>query len=168
MNEVDLVVQRYDEWINNKDFPFDKLVISPGPGHAKEYQELINFLRNNKHSKPVFGICLGMQMIGSAFDAELINLGDVWHGVVKTTQIKNHHFLFHELQDEIQTGHYHSWVINPATIPNDIEIIANEKETGAIMAIAHKKLPIFGVQFHPESVMTPAGFQIIRNFINIQ
>ena len=165
---VDLCVKRYDHWVNHMQGDFDRIVISPGPGHASEYPGLMHTLLNYGKNIPVLGICLGMQCLGLAYGAELVNLGTVWHGRVKETCVTKKHFLWNGLPDCFPSGHYHSWVITKENFPQDLEILATESITGAIMAVGHRKHPVFGVQFHPESVMTRDGFQIIANFIRYQ
>jgi anthranilate synthase/aminodeoxychorismate synthase-like glutamine amidotransferase len=165
MDGVDLSVIRYDEWIANMHPNFDKLLISPGPGLASDYPGLLDTVLKYGNEKPILGICLGMQCAGLAFGADLVNLGDVWHGRMKTCKIEKQHFLLKNLPQTFTSGHYHSWVLSPKNFPDSLQILATETETGAIMAIAHQTLPVYGVQFHPESVMTPHGFQILTNFI---
>lgn len=168
MDEVTLKVIRYDHWLSHEPEHFDRIVISPGPGHASDYPGLMQTILHQGKQIPLLGICLGMQCVGLAFGAELANLGSVWHGQTKTTLINKAHFLWKDVPDFFQTGHYHSWVISGHHFPDDLEILATESETGAIMAVAHRKFPIVGVQFHPESVMTNEGFKIIANFIRNQ
>lgn len=158
------VVIRNSESIDKvKDF--DALILSPGPGLPKQAGNLMEFIKHYAASKKILGICLGHQAIGQSFGAKLTNLPDVLHGVSRTVYQENNHKIFYQLPESFTTGHYHSWIISRENFPEDFEIIARD-ESGNIMGIAHRKLDVCGIQFHPESVLTPAGFKMLNNWIH--
>jgi anthranilate synthase component II len=144
---------------------FDKIILSPGPGIPSDAGILCELIRHYKNSKHIFGVCLGMQAIGEVFGGKLINIEHPLHGV--STPI--HHTgsaLFNGIPSSFQAGRYHSWVVDPDSIPVSIKITATDN-TGLVMAIEHESLPVCGVQFHPESILTEYGKEILMNFINI-
>ena len=143
---------------------FDKIVLSPGPGLPLEAGQLIPFIEKCYSKKPILGICLGHQALGQFFGAGLKNLPKVLHGVQLSTQIKNHNSLFDFLPPTILTGHYHSWVLDEIDFPECLNITAYNDD-GGIMAFEHKEYAIIGVQFHPESVLTPNGDAIINRWL---
>lgn len=142
---------------------FDTIVFSPGPGLPQETRSLNPILLKYARSKKILGICLGMQGIGQHFGATLYNLEKVMHGKAIEINLLNKNWLFEGLPDNINVGLYHSWAIS---IPeaSDLEVTAVTK-SGIIMAVEHKAFKIAAVQFHPESVMTEGGKEIIKNFI---
>ena len=144
---------------------YDKIILSPGPGIPSESGLLLDVIRSYADIKPILGICLGEQAIGEAFGGKLINLKDVFHGVQTPVQILNDEVLFKSLPEKLLVGRYHSWVVSKEELPECLEITALSEE-GYIMGFRHKTFDIHGIQFHPESVLTPEGFQIIQNFIN--
>ena len=144
---------------------FDKIILSPGPGIPSEAGLLLDVIRTYAGKKPILGICLGEQAIGEAFGANLINLKDVFHGVQTPVQIFDDETLFRSLPKTLQVGRYHSWVVSEEGLPDCLEVTARIEE-GYIMGLRHKTFDIHGIQFHPESVLTPDGLQIIQNFIN--
>jgi anthranilate synthase component 2 len=150
---------------------YDKIILSPGPGIPKEAGILIPLIKRYAATKSIFGVCLGHQAIGEAFGAELINLSRVYHGVsnkiklvesVATSSFRND--WFKNLNHEIEVGRYHSWVLNEKSVPADIEVTAKD-ESGMIMALRHREYDVQGVQFHPESVLTPLGRKMIENWL---
>ena len=150
---------------------YDKIILSPGPGLPSESGLLIPLIKQYASSKSILGVCLGQQAIAESFGGSLVNLKTVYHGVAtkikvneKRTRTKND--LFQELPDEIEAGRYHSWIVNKNDFPQELEITA-EDENGYIMALRHKKFDVQGVQFHPESVLTPDGEKIMSNWLNI-
>lgn len=145
---------------------FDRIVISPGPGLPEESGEIIRLIQEQSGKKPILGICMGHQAIGIAFGAELKNLNEVLHGVSDTSIQKGNSRLFENLDQQFEIGRYHSWVIDKSTLSNDFKITLKD-EKDEIMAMEHKKYDLIGLQFHPESVLTPDGFQIIQNWLNI-
>lgn len=144
---------------------YDKIILSPGPGIPKEAGLLLDVIKEYAGKKPILGVCLGHQAIGEAFGAKLTNLSDVFHGVATPIDINSDDYIFNGLDKRIETGRYHSWVISNDNLPECLETIATSDE-GQIMAIRHKTMDIRGIQFHPESVLTPEGKTIIKNWLN--
>jgi anthranilate synthase component 2 len=156
---------------------FDKIILSPGPGIPEEAGLLLPLIREYAASKSILGVCLGHQAIGEAMGGKLINLDQVYHGlatpiqVVHRTKIAAQHpaasgvDLFAGLPDQITVGRYHSWVVDRKTLPDTLRITA-EDEQGLIMAMEHKTYDVKGVQFHPESILTPDGLAMMRNWLN--
>lgn len=144
---------------------YDAILISPGPGLPKDAGELMSILNSYKTSKPILGICLGMQAIGEVFGGKLENLESVFHGVASEIEIKQPtHYLFEGLTPNINAGRYHSWVVSKNKLPDELKVEATDK-SGIIMALSHTKYNICGLQFHPESILTPDGKQIIFNWL---
>lgn len=144
---------------------YDKIVLSPGPGIPSEAGLLMQVIGAYAGRKPMLGVCLGHQAIGEVFGAKLTNLSDVFHGVQTDANVVASDYIFEGLPSTIKVGRYHSWVVDAASVPNCIEVTAVSPE-GQVMALKHKTLDIHGIQFHPESVLTPDGKQIIANFLN--
>lgn len=144
---------------------YDGIILSPGPGLPDEAGNMKSIIQNATPSLPILGICLGHQAIAEVYGAQLKNLSAPLHGVELTTKVTNHHHpLFNGIPESIQTGHYHSWGVSHDDFP-DCLIIDAMDEKGEIMAISHKHMPRHGIQFHPESVMTPFGMKMIENWI---
>ena len=144
---------------------YDKIILSPGPGIPEEAGLLLPLIKMYAVVKPILGVCLGHQAMGQAFGASLINLDTVYHGIAtKMTQTKNRSLLFKGLENEFEAGRYHSWIIDEATLSKDFEITAYD-ENNYIMAMQHKKYDLQSVQFHPESVLTPDGEMMMRNWL---
>lgn len=148
---------------------FDKIILSPGPGIPEEAGLLLPLIKTYAASKSILGVCLGHQAIGQAFGGSLINLANVYHGVatpikVETDRILAPNDVFQELPATLEVGRYHSWVINDEGFPEALEITARDAN-GQIMALRHKQYDVQGVQFHPESVLTPDGEKIMRNWL---
>jgi anthranilate synthase component 2 len=146
---------------------YDKIIFSPGPGLPKDRPILFEILKKYSESKPILGICFGHQAIAEYYGASLFNMDEVHHGVARETIVCNNTILFNQLPDSFKTGRYHSWAVEESTIPDCIEVTAKDKETNTIMALKHKTLNICGVQFHPESVLTEHGLQMIKNWLNL-
>ena len=161
---VDVSVFRNDQFQMNELEAFDKILLSPGPGIPKESGLLMDVIKTYAGKKPILGICLGEQAIGEAFGGTLINLSNVFHGVQTPIDIVKEDYLFNNIEKEIPVGRYHSWVVDNDSLPTDLEILAVSKE-GFVMALRHKTYDVRGIQFHPESVLTPDGKQIIKNWI---
>lgn len=144
---------------------YDKIILSPGPGVPSEAGFLLPLIKAYASSKSILGVCLGHQAIGEAFGGSLTNLSEVYHGVALPCNLKGAaSYLFSGMPNTFEVGRYHSWVVNKANLPADLEITA-EDDMGFIMALQHKTYDIQGVQFHPESVLTPTGEQILRNWL---
>ena len=148
---------------------YNKIILSPGPGIPQEAGLLLPLIKQYAASKSILGVCLGHQAIAQAFGGRLINLSTVYHGVATPVQIGNRQCakgnnLFFKLPDEIEAGRYHSWIVSDENFPEELEITARD-ENGYIMGLQHKKFDVQGVQFHPESVLTPDGEQIMRNWL---
>ncbi|MBE6340035.1 MAG: aminodeoxychorismate/anthranilate synthase component II [Marinilabiliaceae bacterium] len=162
---TEVAVYRNDQFEMSELEKFDKIVLSPGPGIPSEAGLLLKVIETYKDKKPILGVCLGHQAIGEYFGAKLTNLSDVYHGVQTPAKIVADDYIFRNLPNEILVGRYHSWVVDNANLPSCLEVTATSPE-GYIMAIRHKTFDIRGIQFHPESVLTPEGKNIISNFIN--
>ena len=143
---------------------FDNIVLSPGPGIPSEAGLLLDVIRQYANKKPILGVCLGEQAIGEAFGAALTNLSEVFHGVQTPITIIKEDYIFKGLPQTMPVGRYHSWVVDKKDLPASLEIIA-ESEEGHIMALRHKDYDIRGIQFHPESILTPDGKTIINNWL---
>jgi anthranilate synthase component II len=143
---------------------YDFIVLSPGPGLPSEAGIMPELIKRYGPTKHIFGVCLGMQAIGEAFGGELYNLSKVYHGVATPIQIiDSQELIFKNIPKEILVGRYHSWAVVRKNLPADLIVTAEDTE-GAIMALSHKRYNVCGVQFHPESIMTDYGKQILRNF----
>ncbi|TWW00869.1 anthranilate synthase component II [Chitinophaga pinensis] len=161
-----VTVVRNDEIPLEKVKDYDKIILSPGPGIPEEAGLLLPLIKEYAASKSIFGVCLGQQAIGEAFGAKLINLKDVYHGVATNVNITARDGrLFNGLPDTLEVGRYHSWVVDEATLPAELTITAKD-DNNYIMALQHNTYDVSGVQFHPESVLTPRGEQILRNWLN--
>ena len=161
---AEVTVIRNDQFTLNQLERFDKIVLSPGPGIPSEAGLLLDVIKTYKGRKPILGVCLGHQAIGEVFGGTLENLSDVFHGVAtEGTQFSND-YIFDSLPKRITMGRYHSWVVSRENFPTCLEVTAVSDE-GQIMALKHKNYDIHGIQFHPESVLTPEGKTILRNFI---
>lgn len=144
---------------------YDKILLSPGPGIPEEAGLLLPLIKTYAHSKSILGVCLGHQAIGQAFGAGLINLTQVYHGVATPIDIiANGSSLYEGLPTEIEVGRYHSWVVDPTGLPSCLKVTALDKQ-GHIMGLEHATFDVQGVQFHPESVLTPQGETIIKNWL---
>jgi anthranilate synthase component 2 len=140
------------------------IVISPGPGRPNDAGLSVDIIKNFYKKIPILGICLGHQSIYEAFGGEIIYSKRLVHGKPSNIEIDNENILFNNLENEISVGRYHSLSVNKENIPDDISIIAKSKDDDEIMAICHKKYPVYGLQFHPESILTPNGDNIVKNF----
>ncbi len=144
---------------------YDKIILSPGPGIPSEAGLLLPLIKEYAGKRPILGVCLGHQAIGEAFGAQLKNLEDVYHGVATRINITQPDYIFDTLGRELEVGRYHSWIVDNNGLSDCIEITATDNN-GQIMALKHKEFDVHGVQFHPESVLTPAGETIVKNFLN--
>lgn len=162
---AEVTVFRNDRFQMEELSGFDKLILSPGPGIPSEAGLLLDVIKAYSGRIPILGVCLGEQAIGEVFGGTLVNLGEVFHGVATPAHIVKEDCLFKGLGETVTVGRYHSWVVDAASFPEDLEILAVSDE-GQVMALRHKSLDVRGVQFHPESVLTPDGKQMISNWLN--
>ncbi|MBK8496435.1 MAG: aminodeoxychorismate/anthranilate synthase component II [Chitinophagaceae bacterium] len=147
---------------------YDKIILSPGPGIPEEAGLLIPLIKEYAATKSILGVCLGHQAIAEAFGGRLVNLSTVFHGVATPIQIKSQKSkILQGLPETIEVGRYHSWIVSDDNFPAELEITARD-ENGFIMALQHKLYDVQGVQFHPESVLTPDGERIMHNWLNPQ
>lgn len=146
--------------------PYDGILLSPGPGLPAEAGKLMDVIKTYAGQKPILGICLGEQAIAETFGAELTNLNQVYHGEQSTISLIRHTEIFDHFPEKIKVGRYHSWVVSKNNLPSELTITA-VSEDGEIMALEHKKYPIVGIQFHPESILTPLGTAILENWLKI-
>ena len=163
---AEVTVVRNDQFELSDLEAFDKIILSPGPGIPSEAGLLLDVIRTYAGRKPMLGVCLGHQAIGEAFGAKLENLSDVFHGVATPCHIVAADPVFEGLDRDITIGRYHSWVVSKEALPECLEVTAVSDE-GQIMALRHKTMEVHGIQFHPESVLTPNGKTIIKNFIEL-
>ena len=162
---MEVTVWRNDQFDIDDVERFDKIVLSPGPGVPDEAGLLKAVIRRYAPTKPILGVCLGEQAIGEVFGAEIYNLNTVFHGIQSSVRIVAPDYIFDNLSDSIKVGRYHSWVVGKEGFPTELEVTAVSDE-GQIMALKHRVYDVHGIQFHPESILTPEGRTIIRNFIN--
>ena len=160
--EVDVL--RNDKFELEELEKYDKIILSPGPGIPEEAGLLLEVIRTYAGRKPILGVCLGEQAIGQAFGGKLTNLSEVFHGIQTNVKIKNKDYIFSGLPTEIPVGRYHSWVVDTEEFPDELVITAISSE-GQIMALKHREYDVHGIQFHPESVLTPDGKQIVGNWL---
>lgn len=160
---------------------YDKIILSPGPGIPEEAGLLLPLIQEYASSKSILGVCLGHQAIGEAFGAKLVNLSKVYHGIATNIRVvksktekgkrgevqlleSTKQNLFNGMPDEFEAGRYHSWVVSEENFPDELEITARD-DNNYIMALQHKTYDVQGVQFHPESVLTPRGEEIMKNWL---
>ncbi|MEO0038051.1 MAG: Aminodeoxychorismate synthase component 2 [Bacteroidota bacterium] len=160
----EVIVFRNDEFELEELKNFDAILLSPGPGIPSESGLLLDVIKTYTSNKKILGICLGHQAIGEVFGATLLNLNTVHHGVADTITQTSDDNLFNSLPQQLQVGRYHSWVINKVDFPEILEI-TSLSENGEIMSIRHKQFNVKGIQFHPESILTPFGKTILSNWI---
>ena len=143
---------------------YDKIILSPGPSLPKDAGKMNELILNYYDSKPILGICLGHQAIAENFGGTLYNMEEPLHGV-QTDIYLEEDYIFKGIKSKIKACRYHSWSVVNDPVPEELKIIARDSE-GVIMALSHKKFDLKGIQFHPESIQTETGFNIIKNFIN--
>ncbi len=165
-----VMVKRNDQIPLEDVAAYDKVILSPGPGIPEEAGLLIPLIKAYASRTSILGVCLGHQAIGEAFGASLRNLTEVYHGIatpiqqVETTTPAPVNDLFKGLPQELTVGRYHSWVVEEKTLPEELLVTARDAQ-GQVMAVRHRSLDVQGVQFHPESVLTPDGEQMLRNWL---
>lgn len=163
---AEVTVYRNDQFILSQIEPFDRIILSPGPGIPSEAGLLLDVIREYAGKKPMLGVCLGHQAIGEAFGGTLVNLSDVFHGVATEANVVADDEVFKGLERRITIGRYHSWVVSKDNFPSCLEVTA-ESDEGQIMALRHREHNIHGIQFHPESVLTPEGKQMLANWLKL-
>ena len=163
---AEVTVVRNDQFRLDELEPYDRIILSPGPGIPSEAGLLLDVIRTYADSKPILGVCLGHQAIGEAFGATLENLTEVFHGVATPCHIIADDPLFSGIPRTTAIGRYHSWVVSRQALPQCLEVTAVSDE-GQIMALRHRHLNVRGIQFHPESVLTPDGKKMLQNFLSL-
>ena len=165
---ADITVYRNDQFQLEDLEPYEKIMLSPGPGIPSEAGLLLDVIRTYAGRKPILGICLGEQAIGETFGGTLVNLSDVFHGVQTPAHLVEFDgkpdYIFEGLSHDIAVGRYHSWVVDADSMPSCLEVTCTSDE-GQVMALRHKTYDIRGIQFHPESVLTPDGKKMIMNWL---
>ena len=174
---VEKIIHGKVEVFRNDEIPlekvrlYDKIILSPGPGIPVEAGELLPLIREYASTKSILGVCLGHQAIGEAFGGKLINLSTVYHGVATPIRVLQPHTegsygndLYQDLPVDLEVGRYHSWVVSDESFPKELEVTARD-EHDLIMGLRHKSFDVQGVQFHPESVLTPLGEKILINWL---
>ncbi len=146
---------------------YDKIILSPGPGIPSEAGILCDVIRRYGSTKSLFGVCLGEQAIGEVYGATLTNLSDVFHGVATDINVTVKDPIFEGVDETFEAGRYHSWCVASESLPDCLEVTARDAVEGRIMALRHKEHDVRGVQFHPESILTPVGEQIIGNWLKM-
>lgn len=162
---TDLEVHRNDKISLKEIEKFDKILLSPGPGIPSEAGLLHDVIKTFAPTKSIFGVCLGHQAIGEVFGGTLTNLEKVYHGIAVDTNVLVNDVLFNKIPETFKTGRYHSWVVDKKDFPLDILEITAEDALGKIMALRHKKYDVRGVQFHPESILTEYGEEMMLNWL---
>ena len=162
---ADVTVVRNDKFRIENLEQFDKIVLSPGPGIPSEAGLMPQVIKSYAGRKPILGICLGHQAIGEAFGAKLHNIGNVVHGVATPAHLTVKDYIFEGLPNDLEVGRYHSWVVDEKDLPECLEV-TGRSDDGYIMSMRHKDYDIRGIQYHPESVLTPRGKDIINNWLN--
>ncbi len=163
-------VYRNDQISLEKVNEYDKIILSPGPGIPTEAGMLLPLIKEYASSKSILGVCLGHQAIGEAFGGKLMNLTTVYHGVATPVSVINHersirgNRVFNKMPEILEVGRYHSWIVSEKDFPSTLEVTAID-ENGYIMALQHRTYDVQGVQFHPESVLTPGGEELMRNWL---
>ena len=172
---AEVTVLRNDQFQLEELEQFNKIILSPGPGIPSEAGLLLDVIRTYAGKKPILGVCLGHQAIGEAFGGQLENLSSVFHGVATPCHIISDDPIFSGIERDITIGRYHSWVVSRQGLPECLEVTAESDEglrvgdgtsgMGQIMALRHKTMNIRGIQFHPESVLTPDGKKMLQNWM---
>jgi anthranilate synthase component 2 len=164
VSDIPFDVFRNDEIALSEVNKYDKILLSPGPGLPKDAGIMPELIKHYAATKNIFGVCLGLQAIGEAFGGNLKNLENVYHGVGTEITVLTTEPLFGNCPEKFKVGRYHSWVVDSNSLPDCFEITARDAENN-IMALSHKKYQIKGVQFHPESILSEYGEEIIRNWL---
>jgi len=163
---AEVVVKRNDQITLEEVANYNKILLSPGPGIPDEAGLLKQIIEMYGATKSILGVCLGQQAIGEVYGGTILNLEQVYHGVATTIGITKQDYLFKDLPNELEVGRYHSWVVN-ADLPECLEATSFD-ENKQVMSLRHKEFDVRAVQFHPESVLTPMGKQILKNWLDNQ
>ena len=164
VSDIPFDVFRNDEIELSEINKYDKILLSPGPGLPKDAGIMPELIKTYSETKNIFGVCLGLQAIGEAFGAKLKNLENVFHGVATEIEIIKKDFLFNKCPKKFKVGRYHSWVVDSNDLPSCFDTTAIDTDKN-IMSLSHKTLKIKGVQFHPESILSEYGEDIMRNWL---
>ena len=162
--DCEVTVKRNDQLTLDEVEPFENIVLSPGPGIPDEAGLLKEIIKKYAPTKRIFGVCLGLQAIGEVFGGTLVNLDQVYHGVDTSITVTKDDPIFKGLPKTLQVGRYHSWVVD-TDVPEVLEVTSVD-ENGQIMSLRHKTYDVTAVQFHPESVLTPEGKQMLKNWLD--
>lgn len=160
---AEVVVKRNDQLTLDEVEAFEYIILSPGPGIPDEAGLLKPIIERYGPTKRIFGVCLGQQAIGEVYGGKLINLDKVYHGIATQISITGDDYIFNDIPKTIQVGRYHSWVVD-ANLPDNL-VATSFDENGQLMSLKHKTYDVRGVQFHPESILTPHGKQILKNWL---
>ena len=161
---VNVTVKRNDELTAEEPGLYDKIVFSPGPGIPDEAGSMLSVIRHYAGKKPMLGVCLGHQAIGESFGANLQNMNNVLHGIATPVTVISKSYLFDNLPETFDAGRYHSWIVEKESLPQVLEVTSIDQE-GRIMSFQHREFDIQGVQFLPESILTPLGEKILENWV---
>ena len=162
---AEVCVKRNDKFNMSELEEFDKIILSPGPGIPSEAGQLLGVIKAYVGKKPILGVCLGHQAIGEYFGGRLTNLKEVHHGIQSQIKTVKNDYIFEDVSAQPLVGRYHSWVVSNECLPECLEVTSVSLEN-EIMSIRHKDFDIRGIQFHPESVLTPEGARMIRNWMD--
>jgi anthranilate synthase component 2 len=165
VSDAEVQVFRNDKISLEEIEKFDKILLSPGPGIPSEAGILLEVIKKYASTKSILGVCLGTQAIAVAFGGSISNMDEVFHGVASEVEILKEDSLFKGLPNKINVGRYHSWEVNKNDFPKELELLSTDNK-GVVMALRHKTYDVKGVQFHPESVLTEHGLEMIRNWVN--
>lgn len=164
IDNVQVTVKRNDEVLAEEPASYDKIVFSPGPGIPEEAGSMLSIIRQYAGKKPMLGVCLGHQAIGESFGGTLQNMNNVLHGIATPITVVAKSYLFENISPIFEAGRYHSWIVEKETFPKSLEITSIDQQ-GQIMSFQHREFDIQGVQFHPESILTPEGEKILENWV---
>jgi len=167
MSKINLKIQKTCDLKINDIKKFDKIIISPGPGLPNDFPILFDVIEKYYSSKKILGICLGHQAIGQFFSAKFVNISPVIHGQSHQIKIIKQSPIFNNLPESFKVGLYHSWALDSEVFPNELEISA-VSEKNIVMSLAAKKYAVYGIQFHPESFITQYGYEVLKNFVELE
>lgn len=163
---ADVIVKHNDEISLEEIDNYDRIVLSPGPGIPSEAGLMPDIIKHYAETKPILGVCLGHQAIAEIFGGKIEKLPKVFHGIETVIEVDNQSKLFKNLPTQMSVGRYHSWIVSNNSFPKELKVIAKTSD-GIIMALQHRVYNVYGIQFHPESVLTPLGKDIVKNWLSI-